>query len=97
LSTDDPADAVLLGVLTFSFPCAPLAIDGALVFAPICEEKSARASGRAEWARLSAADGRAIVDIDVSRIGGDGVIHLDSEEITRGRPIRISSFVIRAA
>lgn len=87
--------AFALATLALSKPSAPDATAATLRFSQIEADASASADGHATWARLSDADGNAVLDCDVAESGATVVI--DSETIYFGGPVRCTSFVLTLA
>ena len=89
------ADAIttqtLLGTLTCSDPCGTVATKK-LTFSAITSDSSADASGVAAWARMADSSGTVVVDVDVSTIGGSGVIQLNTTNIVALGPIGLTAF-----
>lgn len=83
----------LLGTLTCSDPSATQT-NGVITFASITQDSSADATGTAVWARLTASDGTAICDFDVTDTNGTGSIKLNTTSIVAGGPITMSSLTI---
>lgn len=92
-----PATAItsqtLLGTLTFAKPCGAIS-DKQFTAYPITQDASADANGTATWARISNGNGNVVMDIDVTVIGGGGVLQLNTVNIVAGGPILVSSFVM---
>lgn len=94
-TADEPVtDQTPLGTLTFAYPASNGAEAGVLAFGPIAEETSATATGRAAWARARDASGGVVFDCNVTGIGGGGLLQLNTADIVKGGPIRVSSFTI---
>ena len=83
-----------LAVLKFSRPSAGTPRDGTLNFNRMEQDPAARASGLAVMARIVDGDGTEVFRCDVSDERGNGVIKLNSNQITAGGPIRIDTFSI---
>lgn len=83
----------ILGTLTCSKPAGTVA-SKALTFDTIFQDTSADNTGTATWARFADSTGTAVVDVDVSTIGGAGFLQMNTTSIVAGGPISISSCVI---
>jgi hypothetical protein len=82
----------VLAVLKLSDPAAMTAVGGSLEFNKIGEGDAAL-TGRAEFARVLAADGSEVFSCDVGGENSDAVIKLTGGAlINRGAPVRLSSF-----
>lgn len=93
LPTDAVTTQTLLGTLTFSETCGATA-DGVLTMNAIAQDSSADASGVATWARITDSDDATVVDVNVSVIGGNGSIQLNTTNIVALGPISIASFTV---
>ncbi len=62
----------------------------------ILETDSSLESGKAEWARVQDSNGNVIFDCDVSNSDGDGMMKINSIDIIKGGPLRLSNFIITA-
>lgn len=88
------ANGRVLAVLPFSDPCAPPAKNATLIFHPIKEDSSARATGKASKARITDAYGDIVFVCDVTDLNGDGAIKLNTISIVAGGPVRLTSFTM---
>lgn len=86
----------LLAELTFSYPCAPDAVEATLVFNAIAREDKARASGKATWARVVDAAGKFVMDLDAGGPGSLADAELDAKdgEIVEGADVNCPTFVL---
>jgi hypothetical protein len=84
-------DGEILVVLPLSDPAAKVSDGGELEFFKITEG-TAIAQGNAEIARLLAADGEEVLNVDVGDEGSDAIIKFASTTIHQGDPVRINSF-----
>lgn len=75
---------------TLSYPCGT-ALNGVLTFSAISEDQYANASGTATWARLLDSSGKAVADVSVSVVGGNGDLQMNTVNIIINGPIRFSS------
>jgi len=91
---DAAAGGLLLGILTCSEPCADDPTDGTLRLSEIEEEKRARASGQASWARFKDGDGDTVFDCDVSGQHGGAMLELNTTAVVERGPLRIDEFLI---
>jgi len=66
---------VLLGTLTLSDPAGSVA-SSALTFSAITQDSVADNGGTATWARISDSAGNAVIDVDVTIVGGGGFLQL---------------------
>lgn len=89
------ADAIttqtLLGTLTCSDPSGTVA-SKKLTFSAITADASADANGVAAWARIADSDGVVVADVDVSTVGGSGVIQLNTTNVVINGPIGLTAF-----
>ena len=83
----------LLGTLTFAKPSGAVS-DKTFTAAAITQDSSADATGTATWARIADSSGNAVIDIDITVVGGGGALQLNTVNIVAGGPILVSSFVI---
>lgn len=65
-----------------------------LTFSPITQDAAADTSGTATWARILDGAGTAVIDIDVSDLGGNAAMKLNTTAIVVGGPISIASAYI---
>jgi len=93
LTTDAVTTQTLLGTLTFSDPCGATSAK-TLTMDAITQDSTADATGVATWARIADSDGVVILDVDVSTLGGSGVIQLNTTNIVEGGPIIITAFTV---
>ncbi len=84
----------LLGELTGGTPFAPAASGGTATANAITNDSAANATGTAAWARLRDSGGTAIVDVDVTNVGGGGELELVTTSIVIGQPIQMTSLVL---
>lgn len=89
-------DVVLLAEGRFSYPCAPSAVDGMLVFNPIGAAAPAQASGRAKWARVYTSTGEFVMDLSTGgpKSGADIEFESKGGEISEGMEVVVPSFVL---
>lgn len=86
---------ILLGTcLCSTVPDVGAVVDSRLTFADIAQEAAADADGTATWARVRDGNSTAVLDVDVSDIGGNAFLRLNTTSIRAGGPIAISSFYI---
>ena len=90
----------LLGTVTLPYPCAsaPGSLTStALTIGTITQDSEADASGVATWARIFARTSgdvlTAKVDVDVSNLGGTGVLQMNTVNFAAGGPILVKSLV----
>lgn len=81
---------VLLGTLNCSVT-AGVVSSRQLNFNPITQDASADATSTATWARIINRDNAAVVDVDVSTVGGSGFLQMNTTSIVSGGPILINS------
>ena len=86
---------VLLGTMALSYPSGAVAA-GSLVFGAITQDSSADASGTATWGRFLSSSGVAVLDVDVSTIGGSGFVQMNTVNVVALGPILVNSCVISA-
>lgn len=86
---------VLLGTMALSYPCGAVSA-GSLVFGPITQDSSADNSGIATWGRFLSSSGVAVLDVDVSTIGGSGFVQMNTVNVVALGPILVNSCVISA-
>ena len=93
---------VLLGTLYLPYPCtaSPGSLtSSALTVGDITPDASADASGVATWARISSRTNvpvkTPVIDIDVSSVGGGGVLQMNTVNFVVGGPILVSSLLFR--
>lgn len=84
---------ILLGTLTLSDPAGNVSGRN-LVFNPITQDSSADATGVATWARLADSNGVAVIDVDVSNVGGGAFLQMNTTSVVMYGPILISSMII---
>lgn len=84
---------VLLGTLTCQSTCGAVA-NRALTFNSITQDAEADDTGTATWARFFNKSGTAVVDVDVSTLGGTAFLKMNTTNIVAGGPITITSCVI---
>ena len=65
-----------------------------LAFGTVTQDAAADADGTATWARVSDGNALAVIDVDVSDLGGNAFLKLNTTSIRIGGPISISSFKI---
>lgn len=87
---------VLLGVCTFSYPCAASVTLDTLTFDTITGDSSADATGTATWGRVKTSAAATVFDGTVTVTGGGGVFQLTNTSITATQPITPTSGVITA-
>lgn len=87
------ATQILLGTLTLSDPAGNVSGRN-LVFSPITQDSSADATGVATWARLADSNGVAVIDVDVSNVGGGAFLQMNTTSVVMNGPILISSMTI---
>ena len=85
------ATGTLLAELVLTKPCGVVA-DKKLTFSAITQDLEANNTGYAGYVRLSDSDGNAVIDGDVTSIGGTGVLKLNVTLITALGPVFINSF-----
>lgn len=100
LVAPDGSTQILLGTVT----CTTVAAGGVdvgtvtnnvLTFnTPMVQDSSADNAGTATWARVKDGNGLAAFDVDVSDLGGNAALKLNTTIIAAGGPIAVSSFVI---
>ena len=73
-----------------SHPCGT-ALNGVLTFSAISEDQNANASGTATRARIHVSTGKAVADVSVSVVGGNGDLQMNTVNIIINGPIRFSS------
>jgi hypothetical protein len=83
----------LLGTVTFSDPCGTIA-SGALTMNAITQDSSADNSGTASFTRIFDSSNVAIMDLDISTVGGGGAMQMNTTNIVALGPILVASFVI---
>ena len=81
---------VLLGTLNCS-ATAGVVSSRQLNFNTITQDASADATSTATWARIINRDNVAVVDVDVSTVGGSGFLQMNTTSIVAGGPILINS------
>lgn len=84
---------VLLGTLTCQSTCGVVA-NRALTFNSITQDAEANDTSTATWARFFNKSGTAVIDVDVSTLGGTGFLKMNTTNIVAGGPITITSCVI---
>ena len=90
LTTDAVTTQKLLGTLTCSDPCGTTA-NKTLTFSAIIQDSSADDTGTAAWARIADSAGLVVADVDVSTVGGGGVIQLNTTNVVVGGPLIMTS------
>ena len=85
------ATGTLLAELVLAKPCGVVA-DKKLTFSAITQDLEANNTGYAGYVRLSDSDGNAVIDGDVTAVGGTGVLKLNVTLITALGPVFINSF-----
>ena len=85
------ATGTLLAELVLTKPCGVVA-DKKLTFSAITQDLEANNTGYAGYVRLSDSDGNAVIDGDVTAVGGTGVLKLNVTLITALGPVFINSF-----
>jgi hypothetical protein len=101
-----PDDATLANALA-TFNCDPTAFGTVAVHSSSTGSSVSMASvpfppvfcainGRAAWARIYTADGKAIVDLDVAQAGSDSVAYIvmNATDLLAGVPVQVVSIVI---
>ena len=83
-----------LAVLKLSNPAAMPAVGSELELNEIAEEDAALATGTATSARIVGRDDSEVLSCDCGDANSDATIKLNPVLITRGAPVRISSFRI---
>jgi hypothetical protein len=91
---DDPPGGLLLGTVLFSLVSAPPAVGGTIQFSTMEDDPLADESGNASWARAMDSDGNTVFDCDVTAQGGGGTIEMNTVNVAKGGPIKITSFTI---
>lgn len=81
---------VLLGTLTCSVTAGTVG-SRQLNFNPITQDSAADATSTATWARIINRNNEAVVDVDVSNVGGSGFLQMNTVSIVAGGPILIST------
>lgn len=81
---------VLLGTLTCS-ATAGVVSSRQLNFNTITQDTAADATSTATWARIINRDNAAVIDVDVSTVGGTGFLQMNTVSIVSGGPILISA------
>ena len=84
----------LLGIVNFSDPCAPDAVNGVLTFNSFTDDDNADNTGQATWARITDSEDTFVADVDVGTSGAD--INLNSVDINQGGIIRVTSGTLTA-
>ena len=85
------ATGTLLAELVLTKPCGVVA-NKKLTFSAITQDLEANNTGYAGYVRLSDSDGNAVIDGDVTAVGGTGVLKLNVTLITALGPVFINSF-----
>lgn len=86
---------VLLGTCTLPKPAGTQTPSGSLTAGTIVGDSAADATGTATWARIADSTGTTVVDVDVTVVGGGGVIQMVTTSIVVGGPIAFTSLVFR--
>lgn len=86
---------VRLGTLTCSDPAATIS-GRTMTFGAIAQDDVADATGTATWGRFEDSDGNAVMDIDITTIGGGGVGQMPTTSVYAGTPITAPSVVLTA-
>lgn len=86
---------VRLGTLTCSDPAATVS-GRTMTFGAIAQDDLADATGTATWGRFEDSDGNAILDVDITTIGGGGVCQMPTTSIYANTPITAPSAVLTA-
>lgn len=86
---------VRLGTLTCSYPAATVS-GRTMTFGAITQDDLADATGTATWGRFEDSDGNAVLDVDVTTIGGGGVCQMPTTSIYANTPITAPSAVLTA-
>jgi hypothetical protein len=73
---------------------AAAAAGGASTANPITQDAGANNSGTAIWERIRTSGGTAVVDIDVSNVGGGGELELVTTTIVAGQPVQIIALTL---
>jgi hypothetical protein len=84
----------LLAELTFADPAFGNASSGVATISSAATDSSADATGTATWARIADSDGNAIMDADVTGIGGGGTIELNTTSIVAGGEVSLVSMTV---
>lgn len=84
---------ILLAELTLSNP-AGVVSGRTLTFGAVTQDSSANATNTASWARLKSGAGTAVIDVDVSNVGGGAFLQMNTTSITVNGPVLISSMAI---
>ena len=92
----DGTTQIKLGTCTCSTTAPDVGVVTAaeLAFGTVTQDAAADADGTATWARVKDGDGTAVIDVDVSDLGGNAFLKLNTTSIRIGGPISISSFKI---
>jgi len=80
----------LIGTTALSYPCGTVA-DGLLTFSAITEDASADADGTVAFVRYKDSGGNAVLDLDVSTVGGTGFVQMNTTTVAKGGALRVSS------
>lgn len=86
---------VLLGTLTCSDPAGSVS-SGTLTFGAVTADSSADNTGTATWLRMADSAGVAVLDMDVTQIGGGGFAQMNTTQVVQNGPITAPSIVITA-
>lgn len=84
---------VLLGTCTFQTDCGTVT-GGVFTSDSIDQDAAADATGTAAWARIKDSNGTAVLDCDVTVVGGGGAIQMVTTSLVIGGPISFTSFTI---
>lgn len=86
--------AVSDGQMLARIPLAGASVDaGALIFRDLPEVDAER-SGVAAFARLTTSGGMGVIDVDAGSPNSDAALKLNTADIVRGGPVRVSRFEI---
>lgn len=85
----------LLGTLTCSYPAGTVSA-GSLTFGAVTQDSAADATGTATWLRMSDSGGTAVIDMDITTIGGGGFAQMNTTSVVQNGPITAPSIVITA-
>jgi hypothetical protein len=80
---------VLLGTLTFAYPCGTVA-NGVLTFDTIAQDSYADATGDAAWYRDADSTGAFVMDGSITVTGGGGDMTMNTVSITIGGAISVT-------
>ena len=89
------ASGTLLAELRFNVDAFPAAVAGVLTANAMTPDAAANATGVAGWARALGADGTtAVLDTNVSVVGGGAPLELDSINLEVGADVVVDSFTL---